>query len=304
MFTHVLQLAGQVLLLFAAAPLAAGFIKKTKAKLQNRRGSSVLQVYFDLFKLLAKDSVLSPATSWVFCAAPYVVLMSAVAAAACLPLNLLFDHRELAFADLFLFVYLLGLGRFFLTLASLDAGSAFGGMGGSREMFIAVLVEPALLLSLLTVAVKPGSVQFASMAQVAAGYPFSVPYIFAAVAFLLVLLAEIGRIPVDNPDTHLELTMIHEAMILEYSGRYLGLLFWASALKQLVIILLFVTLFLPWNFGVQAGWLLWLLLLGKLILTLVALACIETGTNKMRLFKVPGFIAMSCFLSLLALVSQ
>lgn len=279
--------------IMATAPLLAGIIKAAKAGMQNRRGPRVLQVYYDLFKLLQKDSVVSPTTSWIFALSPYVYFVGAFAAAALLPSG-----------DLFTLLYLLAAGRFFLVLASLDAGSTFGGMGGSREMYISVLVEPVLLLTMLTVVVRAGSTGLAAMAGAAASTPFSLPYIFAAIAFFIVLITETGRIPVDNPDTHLELTMIHEGMVLEYSGRWLGLIFWASAIKQLVFISLFVVLFLPWQPGGLSPLMMFLWIAGKVVITAVTLAVIETSTNKMRLFKVPGFMGVAAMLALLALIAQ
>lgn len=281
------------LVLVATAPLVAGIVKVSKARMQNRRGSSLLQVYYDLFKLLQKDGMVSPTTSWIFTTAPFLYFAGAFGAAALL-----------VSGDLFALLYLLAAGRFFLALASLDAGSTFGGMGGSREMYISVLVEPVLLLTMLTVAVRAGSTKLAMLSTAAAVTPFSLPYLLAAIAFLLILVTETGRIPVDNPDTHLELTMIHEAMVLEYSGRRLGLIFLASASKQLIFILLFVLLFLPWQ-PVGLSPIMAVVWLGtKVFITAVALAVIETSTNKMRLFKVPGFMGLAGMLALLALVAQ
>jgi formate hydrogenlyase subunit 4 len=176
-------------------------------------------------------------------------------------------------------------------------------MGASREVFIGVLVEPALLLALLTVALKAGSTNLNIMSHSVMGSGILLRYVFAAIAFLIVVIAETGRIPVDNPDTHLELTMIHEGMLLEYSGRQLGLLFWASFIKQLVIILLFVQLFIPGGLTLSMPWnILWLT--GKVIIMAILLAGIETTTNKMRLFRVPRLLMVSCLFSLLALVAQ
>lgn len=287
------------LIMFFSAPLLAGVIKTAKARLQNRRGPGLIQSYFDLAKLLRKDSVVSPTTSWLFTAAPYVYFAAAVAAA-----GLVAAGRFHGFADLFLLVYTFGLGRFFLALASLDAGSSFGGMGGSREMYIAVLVEPALLLALLSVAGPAGTTALSGMIDSAARAPLSLPYILTAIAFFVVVLAETGRIPVDNPDTHLELTMIHEGMVLEYSGRPLALIHWASMIKQTVVLTLFVAYFIPWSLQ-GVGLLpnqLWFA--GKVLLAALLLALAETSTNKMRLFRLPGFLAVSCLLSLLALVAQ
>lgn len=291
--TAILISIGYALALVLTAPLVTGIIKVCKARLQNRRGPGLLQVYYDLGKLLQKDSMVSPTASWIFTFAPYLYFAGAFGAAALLSTG-----------DLFALLYLLAVGRFFLALASLDAGSTFGGMGGSREMYINVLVEPVLLLTLLTVAARASSTKLAAMAAAAAITPFSLPYIFAAVAFLIILVAETGRIPVDNPDTHLELTMIHEAMVLEYSGRKLGLIFLAAASKQLTFILLFTILFFPWQPVGLSPLMALFLFVAKVVLTAVALAVIETSTNKMRLFKVPGFMGVAGMLALLALVAQ
>ncbi len=296
---------GQAALMAAAAPLTAGIIKTVKARLQNRRGPGILQPYYDLAKFLRKDSVVSPTTSWLFAAAPIIYFAATAAAAGLAPgLAPFVPGTGGAFADMFVLLYLFALGRFFLALASLDAGSAFGGMGGSREKFIAVLAEPAILLALLTVALPAGGTGLPGMAASAAAVRWTLSEMFAAGAFFLVLVVETGRIPVDNPDTHLELTMIHEGMILEYSGRPLGLIHWAVAIKQLVMITLFAALFLPgapaaWPAAAQAG-----LLAVKAAATALALAAAETATNKMRLFKVPAFMAVAGVLSLLALVAQ
>lgn len=289
-----IHIAGVLLL----APLIAGIIKKTKARLQNRRGPNLFQVYFDVIKLLKKDSVVSTTASWIFNIAPYIYFASAVAAAALVPILIM---EGSGFGDIFTLIYLLALGRFFLVLASLDGGSAFGGMGGAREMFIAILVEPALLLAMLTVAFKAQTTNLAVMTNQAANSPLSLAYVFAAIAFFIVLIAETGRIPVDNPDTHLELTMIHEGMILEYSGRKLALIFLAAAVKQLIMILLFILLFLP---GKIFGSAIFLGIVCKVLLVAIGIGIAETSTNKLRLFKVPNFLAVSCLLSLLALVAQ
>lgn len=275
----------------ALAPLVSGWIKIIKARLQNRRGPSLWQVYYDIGKLLRKDSVVSPTASWLFLCAPWLYFATAAVAAALLPL-------VGTGGDLFSLLYILALGRLFLALASLDAGSAFGGMGGSREMYIAVLVEPVLLLTLLTVALKSGSTALGPMAGMVAEGDFSLAFLFAAIAFFLILIAETGRVPVDNPDTHLELTMIHEGMVLEYSGRFLALIHLAASVKQLVFLVLFSLLFLPLPAWGLAGIFL------KVFMTATVLALTETMTNKIRLFKVPGFLTAAGVLSLLALVAQ
>ncbi|MHC1711266.1 MAG: respiratory chain complex I subunit 1 family protein [Solidesulfovibrio sp.] len=292
----------QTVLVIALAPLIQGIVKNTKARLQSRRGPGYFQPYFDFCKFLRKDSVVSPTVSWVFHLAPYVYFGTSVVAALLVPTIL---NTGATFNNLFILVYLFALGRFFLAAAALDAGSAFGGMGGSREMFIGVLVEPILMLSLFTVALGAGTTSLSGMATWAAGGGLTFSGLLAALSFLIVLVAETGRIPVDNPDTHLELTMIHEAMVLEYSGRSVGLIFWASTIKQLVFILLFVNLFLPWSLPfMDGGSMVGVSLALKVLLTALLLACIESSTNKIRLFRVPGLMAAGGVLALLAVVAQ
>jgi formate hydrogenlyase subunit 4 len=294
----------QAMAIVVIAPLVLGVTRSLKARMQNRRGPSLLQPYRDIAKLLKKEEVVSPTTSWVFQLAPFAYLAMAFTAAALLPLSITGIYGlQNSMSDIFLLIYVLAAGRFVLALASFDAGSAFGGMGSSREMYVSVLVEPALLLTFLTVAVPAGSTEIELLAKQATAATFTLPHVFAAFAFFVLLLAETGRIPVDNPDTHLELTMIHEAMILEYAGRRLGLIHLAVALRQVIMILLFVTLFLPWqaNWGAVANTAQVAL---KVVLVAATLALVETSTNKMRLFRLPGFIAISGLLSLLALVAQ
>lgn len=290
----------QVALLAVLAPLVAGVIKNTKGKMQSRRGPGYFQVYFDLRKFFKKDNVISPTVSWVFHAAPYIYFATALGAAALAP-TLMFD-RGFNYDNIFVLIYLLGLGRFFLALASLDAGSSFGGMGGSREMFINVLVEPVLMMTLFTVALRANGTVISQMAGAATNSGVSLSAILAAIAFLILTVAETGRIPVDNPDTHLELTMVHEGMVLEYSGRSVGLIFWGSAIKQLVTILLMVNLFLPWNpVGILPP-VVWMII--KVLVIAVVLAGIETNTNKMRLFRLPGLLIATGCLSLLAIIAM
>ncbi|VBB06770.1 nadh:ubiquinone oxidoreductase subunit 1/f420h2 oxidoreductase subunit h [Lucifera butyrica] len=291
-------ITGTLSILFLA-PLVEGLIKKCKAYLQNRRGSPVLQPYYDLWKYWSKSSVVSPTTSWIFHAAPLLYFAAVFAAAGMVAAG----GAGFRSVDMLLLIYVFAFGRFWLALASLDAGSSFGGMGGSREMYVSVLVEPALILAFLTVALRAGTTRLADMAAAAAASPFALSYLLAAIAFFIITIAETGRIPVDNPDTHLELTMIHEGMILEYSGRYLGLIYWASMVKQAVVLVLFVLLFLPWGAAFFAGTPgAPAVLMLKVILTAILLAVVETGNAKMRLFRLPGFLAVSCLLSLLALV--
>jgi formate hydrogenlyase subunit 4 len=293
----------QALALLIVAPLVAGVIKKTKARLQNRRGPSLFQVYYDISKLLHKDSVVASAASWIFYRAPFIYFATAVGAAALVPVASSLFSLPGPLMDAFVLLYLLAAGRFFLVLASLDTASSFSGMGGSREMFITTFAEPAILLAITTVAFQANTTNLAAMTATAMSLPLGLASLFAAAAFYIVLITETGRIPVDNPDTHLELTMIHEGMIIEYSGKQLGLIIWASALKQLVLIAMFVALFLPnaadWTIIEQV-----LAFIGKMLLCAISLGVVETVTNKMRLFRVPGLLALSGLLSLLALIAQ
>ena len=242
-----LAILSQTLLLLALAPLLSGCIRNWKAKLQNRRGPRVWQPYLDLAKFLRKDMVISEHASWIFRAMPYVLFISTLLAGLMVPLVSVSAPLSL-FGGALAFVGLLALGRFFLALGGLDPASAFGGMGSSREMTIAAVAEPALMLAIFTVAITAGSTNLSQMLLAAQGPTWKLlnpAHVLAFAALFIVLLAETGRIPVDNPATHLELTMIHEAMILEYSGRYLALIEWSASVKQLVLMALLVNIFFP-----------------------------------------------------------
>src|SRR5437899_1677376 len=237
----------QILLLLALAPLVSGCIKNWKAKLQNRRGPRVWQPYSDIVKFLRKDMVISEHASWIFRATPYVLFSSTLLAGLLVPMLSVSAPLSL-FGGALAFVGLLASGRFFLALGGLDPASAFGGMGSSREMTLSAIAEPALMLAIFTVAIASNSTSFSQMLSAAQepGWRLLNPaHLLAFAAMFIVLLAETGRIPVDNPATHLELTMIHEAMLLEYSGRYLGLIEWAASLKQLVLMAVLANVFFP-----------------------------------------------------------
>src|SRR5437899_2222159 len=237
----------QILLLLALAPLVSGCVRNWKAKLQNRRGPRVWQPYLDLVKFLRKDMVISEHASWVFSLAPYVVFFTSLLVGLLVPMYTTRAPLSV-FGGILAVIGLLALGRFFLALAGLDPGSAFGGMGSSREMTIAAIAEPALMLAIFTVAITAGSTSLSQMLVAAQGPTWKLlnpAHVLAFAALFIVLLAETGRIPVDNPATHLELTMVHEAMILEYSGRYLALIEWSASVKQLVLMALLVNIFFP-----------------------------------------------------------
>jgi|SRR5579859_3621867 len=303
-------LVGQTFLLLAGAPLLNGWIKLVKARLQNRQGPPLWQPYADLWKYLHKERIHAEHSSWVFGVTPTVVFVSTLVAGLLAPT--VFTQAPLGFAgDLLALIGLFSLGRFFLALAGLDTGSAFGGMGSSREMALAALVEPGLLLGLFAVALPTGTTELGSVVAHLVAQParvFAISQGLAFAALLIVTIAETGRIPVDNPDTHLELTMIHEGMLLEYSGPDLGLLVWATAVRQLIMLGLLANLFLPWGIALTATPLALataLLALGaKLGLLGLVLALIETASAKMRIFAVPELLSAAFGLATLALVAQ
>lgn len=299
----------QLALLLVMAPLVTGWIKLWKARLQTRRGPALLQPYRDIYKLLRKGMVIPETASWLFSATPYVVFLATLLAGLMVPM-VAADTPIGLFGGVLAVVYLLGLARFFLALGGLDAGSSFGGLGSSREMTIAALAEPTLMLAVFTVAIGAGSTSLSEMAKAAIGqqWHFLVPsQVLAFAALFIVLLAETGRLPVDNPATHLELTMIHEAMVLEYSGPYLALIEWGASIKQLLLMALLINVF--WPFGLSAGWSLtgvagglgWLVV--KLAVLSGAIVLVETGNAKLRLFRVPELMAVGFTLGALALVS-
>jgi len=295
--------AGQAVLLVLCAPLLQGMIKKIKALCQGRRGFGILQPYRDLHRLFIKDMVVARSASWIFHAAPYIVFASTVAAALFVPV-IINRGGALGLGDIIVIVYTLALGKFFTALAGLDTGTAFGGEGSSREMTVGLLVEPMMMLAVFTAAVAAGSTNVA-LISVPKSFFLSPANVLAFVAFYIAVIAETGRIPVDNPDTHLELTMIHEGMILEYSGRYLALIEWSHWIKQILLLTLAADLFFP--YGIAAGaegivfasgaWILKMLLLGT------ALALTESSRVKLRFFKLPALLGGAFVLSLLSLVT-
>ncbi|KJR48989.1 Formate hydrogenlyase subunit 4 [Desulfosporosinus sp. I2] len=303
--------AYQIVLILLLAPLLTGIIKKMKALFQTRKGPNIFQPYFDLYKYLQKESVVSEHTSWIFRVTPLIYLSSMLVVAAIVPVVV--TDSLLAFTgDLILVVYLFALARFFLALAGVDAGSAFGGMGSSREMAVSAIAEPAFMLPLFTMAVAAGTSNLTGIVQsvVNGGEGvLTVAHLMSFVALFVVAVAETGRIPVDNPDTHLELTMIHEGMLLEYSGRNLALLSFSVSIKQFLIFTLLVNIFFPWGIALASagigalmtGTLVFIL---KLIVIAMVMAVVETSFAKARLFKVPDLLLASLLIGLLGLVSK
>jgi len=298
----------QALLYLALAPLLAGWVRKVKARLQNRRGASLLQPYRDLYKLFGKEARMAHTASPLFRAAPYIVFTATWLAASAIPF-IATGLPTAAVADVIVIAGLLALARFFLALAGMDVGTAFGGMGASREMFVSALAEPAMLMAVFTLAMTAHSTNLSSMVdyQLLHSDILRPSYMFALTGLVLVALAETGRIPVDNPGTHLELTMIHEAMILEYSGRHLALMEWAAQLKLLLYGVLLVNVFFPWGMaqGIHPGALTigLLVVMTKLLLLGAVLAASETALAKMRLFRVPAMLNLALLLALLGLLS-
>ena len=294
----------QMILVLALAPLLLGFIRKTKARLLRRRGPPILQPYHDLLRLMRKEVVLADNASWLFRSAPYLIFAATWVAASLVPTfatGLMFSWS----ADLIVITALLGSARFFLALAGMDVGTSFGGIGSSREMMFASLAEPAMITIVFVVALIAGSTQLSEIAfHMLSHTELRVSYGLALIGLVIVAIAENGRIPVDNPATHLELTMVHEAMALEYSGRHLAVIELAAALKLNLYVSLIACIFTPWGlaphgadlrtmaFGAVAY-------LAKLAVGGFLLALFETSTAKMRVFRVPDFLGAALMLGLL-----
>ena len=296
----------QMLLVLALAPLLTGFVRKVKARLLRRQGPPLLQPYRDLVRLMRKEVVLAETASCLFRAVPYIVFAATWVAASLVPTfrsGLLFSWT----ADLIAIIALLGSARFFLALAGLDVGTSFGGIGSSREVMIASIAEPAMLMIVFTLALIAGSTQLSTMSAFmnSPEVGLRVSLGLGLVALVIVAIAENARIPVDNPATHLELTMVHEAMVLEYSGRHLALIELSTSLKLLLYFSLIACLFVPW--GINSGSAEpRLLVIGiasyvaKLALGGLLLAIFETAIAKMRVFRVPDFLGAALMLALLA----
>ena len=296
----------QMLLVLLLSPLLTGFVRKIKARLLRRQGPPLLQPYRDLIRLMRKDVVLAESASWLFRVIPYVVFAGTWVAASLVPTfrsGLLFSWS----ADLIAIIALLGSARFFLALAGLDVGTSFGGIGSSREVMIASLAEPAMLMIVFAIALIAGSTQLSTMAAFmnSPEVGLRVSLGLGLIALIIVAIAENARVPVDNPATHLELTMVHEAMVLEYSGRHLALIELSAFLKLLLYVSLIACLFMPWGIttatadptllvvGVTAY-------VAKLAVAGFLLAVFETSIAKMRVFRVPEFLGAALMLALLA----
>jgi formate hydrogenlyase subunit 4 len=295
----------QIIVVLALAPLLTGVTRKIRSRLLRRRGASIVQPYRDLLKLIRKEVVVAENASWLFRAAPYVIFATTWVAAALVP-TFATGLPLGAAADMIVIVALLGTARFMLALAGLDVGTSFGGIGSSREMMFASLAEPAMLMAVFTLSLFAGSTELSSISSFMLGphMGLNISLALALVALIIVAIGENARIPVDNPATHLELTMVHEAMILEYSGRHLAVIEAAASLKLLLYVSVIGCVFTPWGTAVAgvnpiayvigfASYLSKLLLLGFL------LSVFETAIAKMRVFRVPDFLGVALMLGLL-----
>ena len=291
------------------APLLLGWVNQCRAWLQNRSGAGVLQPYRNLAKLFQKDAVLAQNASPLFRITPYVLFSCMWLAAAMVPVVAV-DLPLSQAVDVIALVGIFALARVFISLAAMDIGTSFGTLGARREMLVGFLAEPALLMVFFTASIISHSTSLITIVGTLAHTRFVLypSLAFASVAFIMVLLAENARIPVDNPSTHLELTMIHEAMVLEYSARHLALIEWASAIKLLAYITIGIALFMPWGIAEAGDWGALPFALLALILKLMAvgagLALLETLSAKKRIFRVPEFMGMAFLLAVLGMLTH
>jgi formate hydrogenlyase subunit 4 len=302
-----LQVAGLV----GVSPYVVGGMRQVRARLEGRRGAGIGQPWRDLRKLLRKQNIRPAGSTWVFLAAPIAVLATTLVVAAVAPVLTVGSPLDPAI-DLIAVVGLLFVGTVALTLAGLDTGTAFGGMGASREITIAALVEPTILLSVFSLSIPAGSTNLGAIVSATAAHPSQVlspAGVLSFVALVFVIIAETGRLPVDNPSTHLELTMVHEAMVLEYAGPRLGLVEWAAGLRLTVLLALLANLFVPWGIADDgAGPAGVLIAVGAILIKVAVLATLlaagEVFLAKLRLFRVPELLAGSFLLALLAVTAS
>lgn len=296
----------QLILVPVMSPLCVGIIRKIKAKMQNRQGADIFQPYRDLWKLFHKDEIISKDASWVFKFAPAIVFAVTIIVGASIPLFASFVDNALT-SDLLVVVYTLAIGTFFLALAGMDIGGAFGGFGSSREMTVSALAEGGLIFSLLTIALARGTTNLFKISSVNlfSQSPFLITVMLASGGFFIVLLAETARFPFDNPATHLELTMIHEAMILEYSGKKLALMEWASANKLVIFSALAVNIFFPIGIAqtatVSAIAIGIVVLIAKIFICCLIIGVLESIIAKFRFFRLPDLLIISFILNAVAI---
>ena len=298
----ILEILQQLVFFIVVSPFLSGLIAKIKNNIRMRKGQSVLQPYYNLGKLFSKGEVVSETASWIFKIAPFMVISSSLTAALLIPVFISGSCANYV-GDFLALIFILAIGRFFLALAALDTGSSFGGMGASREMFISSLAEPALCLVVFSIALQFGSTGISTFNGI---HTVSVSCIVAAIALFLVMVAETSRIPVDNQETHLELTMIHEAMVLEYSGKSLAFIELGSYVKQMILFFLIAQIIFPiapfgsLGFLDGAYWVLWYLTRIFIIVILVSL--VEVSVAKMRLFRAADFLGFAFVLAVISTV--
>ncbi len=307
MLVSILKLFLQIIITILIAPFFTGVIRKMKAKVQHRVGASVFQPYNDLLKLFKKDLVVSTTASWIYNIAPYVYFITSVAAVSCLPIL-----RGLVgfsfYTDLLIIVYLFVAGRVFMTLAGLDTASTFGGMGSSRELLVSALIEPSLFIVIITVSARAGiaSTNVNSIYSFVASHSetaFTPMNILLFASMLLILIAESSRIPVDDPSTHLELTMIHEAMVLEYSGRHLALIEMGNYIKQLVFMTFMANILFSIGFNIENVFLALGVFLVKVLVITILVGFVELNTVKFRLYSIPNFAVIALVISILGFLT-
>lgn len=305
MNTNLIIFIIQLIFIPLVSPLIIGIVRKIKAKFQNREGASIFQPFIDLKKLFQKDEIISRDASWIFRYSPYLIFAVSLVLGINIPIFTTIFHPQ--FGDLLLVVYLIALSTFFLALSGIDVGSAFGGFGSSREMTISALTEGGFLFSLITIAMITHSTNLFMIADSVNPLLFNnfAPIVLSFLGFIIVMLAETARFPFDNPSTHLELTMIHEAMILEYSGKRLALIEWASANKFVLFLLMAANLFIPWGIltTFTISGLIFSLLVAFLKITLIAVfvAVLESSIAKFRFFRLPDLLFTSFILSIIAI---
>ncbi len=292
----------QLAFFIAVSPLLSGLITKIKNGIRMRKGQSIFQPYYNLMKLFSKGEVISETASWIFKAAPFIVFASTLTAAALIPVFITVNPA-FYMGDFLAFIFILALGRFFLSLAALDTASAFGGMGSSREMFISSFVEPVVCLVAFSLSLQFGSTSIMALSGI---HPLYVSSCIAAVALFLLVITETSRIPVDNQETHLELTMVHEAMVLEYSGKSLALIELASYIKQMIWFFLIAQIIFPiaaltgGSLVQVASWISWYLT--RIVIIAILVAVTEVSVAKMRLFRVIDFLEFALVLAVIATI--
>lgn len=308
MIESILKLIIQTIIVLLIAPFFTGLIRKMKAKVQHRVGASVFQPYYDMIKLFKKDLVVSTTTSWIYNLAPYVYFLTSLIAIICLPVI----HQLTGFSfytDLLFIVYLFVAGRIFMTLAGLDTGSTFEGMGSSRELLVSALVEPAFFIVVITVSAN-SNVASTNVSDIY-NYTlnntllhFTPLNILLFISMLMILIAETSRIPVDDPSTHLELTMVHEAMLLEYSGRHLAFIEWGTNIKQLVFMTFMANVLIPVGFNIDNFLYSLAIYLIKIFIIAIIVGLVELNTVKFRLYSIPNFAAIALILSVLGFLTS